>query len=187
MQVYVDLLNLGNSKLEISEGRPEGGIFIFPWPLCRNPDFLGRRKTLACIFVIALLPSGWFLVYCMIFRLEAAFHNRERFHSPHDMWLKVGMKYRPHRVLTISAFNLCNMMPNRWIKRGNSMDRIERACCWDRYNGYVSSCLHDLMGIECKWWILGDKSDCQLCQKWIRYDYKLWFTGVVRSDVFVKR
>lgn len=29
MQVYVDLLNLGNKKQDVLEGRMEGGIFIF--------------------------------------------------------------------------------------------------------------------------------------------------------------
>jgi len=112
MQVYVDLLNLGNSKLAFSEGRQEGWIFIFPWPLHRNLDFLGRHKTLSYIPMITLLHSGWFLVYRTLFKSEAIFHNQERFHSPRDMWLRVGTKYRPHHTLTIGAFSLHDMIPN---------------------------------------------------------------------------
>ncbi len=74
MQVYVNLLNARNNKPAVSEGWPEGGIIIFLWPLRWNPDFLSRCKTPTCIQVNALLPSGWFPVYRMLFGLKAVFH-----------------------------------------------------------------------------------------------------------------
>jgi len=127
MQVYVDLLNPRNSKPTVSKGWLEEGIFIFLWPLRQNPDFLDKHKTPDCFPGIALLPSGRFPIYRKLLRPEAVFHNRERFHPPHDTWLWVARKYRPHHVLTISAFSLRDMIPNRWIKRRHSMAKIERA------------------------------------------------------------
>ena len=107
----------------------------------RSPSFPGRLKTPAFLSVVALQLSGWFLVFHMPFKLEAVFRSWERFHLPSNTWPREGREYRPHHTVILGAFDLCNIILNRWIKQDESTVKNKRAC-WRVQGIYRTMILH---------------------------------------------